>query len=110
MYINQLKQDGPQRYIYEELKMKSQIDFENQGKAGTMSYVFLGSRMNSMKQEGDVEDLLTIPFTYEGFDIEEIQEKLDLLNPSNMFTIFQSKSIEMELKNNPEKFQTEKWY
>ena len=27
-----------------------------------------------------------------------------------MFTIFQSKSIETELKDNPEKFQTEKWY
>ena len=53
-----------------------------------MSYVFLGSRMNSMKSEGDVQELLTIPFAYDGFDINEIQEKLDLLNPSNMFTIF----------------------
>lgn len=53
-----------------------------------MSYVFLGSRMNSMKSEGDVQELLTIPFAYDGFDIDEIQEKLDLFNPSNMFTIF----------------------
>lgn len=88
MYINSLKKQGSQSYIYEELKKKASLDFQNQVKGDPISYAnFMSRRMNYAKTEKDIENILTITYQYNEFDQEKIQECLDLMNPKNMFTI-----------------------
>ena len=50
MFINKIKKEGVQEYIYNELKNKRKIDFENIKKVGALEYSqTLARRLNYMK-------------------------------------------------------------
>ena len=52
MYINQLKKEGSKSYIYQELKDKAMLDFDNLVKGDPISYAnFMSRRMNYAKTE-----------------------------------------------------------
>lgn len=89
-----MKKEGSKSYIYDELRNKASLDFENLVKGDPISYAnFMSRRMNYAKTEADIENMLTITYEYSQFDQEKILEFLELMKPRNMFTIIQSQKI-----------------
>ena len=89
MFINQLKSEGVQPYIYEEFQTKKQIDFENITKSPAMRYGnMLGRRMNYMSDEKDVDNILWTPYGFEKFNQKDIEDRMAKLVPENMLAIF----------------------
>ena len=68
MFINQIKSEGAQEYIFEEFQCKSVIDFKNltnPSPLGTASS--LSRKMNFMKDK-DMPFIHKKPFIYETLD------------------------------------------
>ena len=57
-----------------------------------------------------VDDILYTPYAYRHFDQADIEKRLALLTPTNMYAIFTSPTVEKEKEANPEKFRTEYYY
>lgn len=112
-FINQIRDEGPQEYIYQEKQRMGLIGFDNVTKGGGLDYArLLGKRMNHMNEinEEDVKNMLYNTFAFEEFDKEDIAMRLKLLVPENMIAIFHSKLLEKEEKAQPEKWQKERFY
>lgn len=89
MFINQIRKEGPQPYVYGEFQSKKAIDFENITKAPALRFGnMLGRSMNYMKRDEDIDDILWNPYNFEHFDPKDIQKRMDLLVPENMLAIF----------------------
>lgn len=111
MYINKIRNDGPQEYIYTEMREKALIDFENLTKSKAITYSStLARRMNYITDDADIDDLLRLPYVYEKFDEEDINKRLDRLQPENMWVIYHSRLLKKEKEEHPERFKTERWY
>jgi secreted Zn-dependent insulinase-like peptidase len=88
MYINKIKQEGPQKRIYDELSKKYKIDFENITKQPAMSYANMLARsmnFNMLKDDSNVDNFLMTNYMYDNFDEEAVMESLKLLSPDNMW-------------------------
>lgn len=110
-FINKIKAEGPQEYVYQELKSKDEIDFQNVAKCEAVRYAnMLGKRMNFMAQSDDANLLLKMPYQLDGMDADEIKKMLDLLTPENMFGVFFSQTVKKDLEKTPEKFIKEYYY
>jgi len=70
----------------------------------------IGRRMNFIKTDEDIQDILWLPYAYEKFNPEDIQQRMNLLVPENMYAIFHSQLVQKEMDSNPEKFTTERFY
>lgn len=110
MFINVMRREGAQAYIYNEEKQKSIIDFEAQTKreaiftAKSLSR-FLSYYQQRFKTEDEdelVENLLWSRYGFDHFDKEEIESLVDMLVPTNMFAIFTSRLLKEDLDKNPE--------
>lgn len=89
MFINQVKKEGIKDYIYKEFQQKSIIDFDNVTKSDALSYAnSLARRMNFMDDDQDVEDLLWNPYNFKEMDRDDLNKRIDLLVPSNMWVVF----------------------
>ena len=66
--------------------------------------------MNFMRNDEDIDHILQIPYIYEKFDKADVEYRLSLLVPENMYVTMQSKIFEKERAANPEAFKKERWY
>jgi len=58
----------------------------------------------------DIPELNRSPFLWDKIDKEDIQSRINMIRPDNMFVIFSSK-LNKKLKDvDPKKLETEKWY
>lgn len=106
-YINKIKKEEVQEFVFREMQKKSQIDFDYKTKTTALGYAQnLARRLMRVKEE-DINDTLWIPHAYEIFDKQEIRRRLDMLVPENSYTIFLSKIV----ANDQEvEFKKEKYY
>ncbi|CDW84143.1 insulin-degrading enzyme [Stylonychia lemnae] len=106
-YINQLKQSGIPKYVFDEKKRMYELSFEYKTKQSAISYAqTLAARMLKFIEDEEFNDLLWRPHALEVFDPEELQRRMNLLTPQNSFVIFQSKKNEKE----DSVLLKEKWY
>lgn len=111
MYINNLKKEGIKDYVFEELKYKNQMDFNNQRKLGALeTAVDLSRKMNFNHNETDIMEINRKPFLFETINKDDILNRLNLMKADNMYAIFHSKNHKKIKDLKPSLFQTEKWY
>lgn len=97
--------------MYEEVRRKSLIDFDNITKAGALeSAQMLAHRINFMNDDKHINDILYHPFAFEDFDKQDIKMRLNCLVPENMYVIYHSKLLNQLYKAHPEKFKKERFY
>lgn len=110
-FINKIKEEGPQDYVFEEKKIKSKIDFDNIVKTSPMQYGnMLARRLSSYDKSADINLILKAPYLMEKIDKDDIMAKLALFRPDNMFIVFVSTLLKKELEANPDKFKVEYFY
>lgn len=110
-FINKIKEEGPQDYVFEEKKVKSKIDFDNIVKTSPMQYGnMLARRLSSYDKSADINLILKAPYLMEKIDKDDIMAKLALFRPDNMFIVFVSTLLKKELEANPDKFKVEYFY
>jgi hypothetical protein len=56
----------------------------------------LSKRLNYLKNENQIEDFLWFPFSFEEFDKKDIEDRINLLRPDNMYVTFQSDKLKTE--------------
>ena len=56
----------------------------------------LSRRLNYIKNEAQIDDFLWFPFSFEEFDKKDIEERINLLIPENMYVTFQSDKLKAE--------------
>ena len=114
MFINQIREEGAKDYIYEEFQQKNEIDFENLSKSKALGYSnALARRLNFMPHSEDSElvgSILQAPYSFKDFDKEDIQNRMNLLVPDNMFVILNAQALSKEKAAKPDKFQQEYYY
>jgi len=111
MFINQIKKEGVQDYIFSEFQLKSAIDFNNLSKLdSTSASVNFARKMNFIKEEEDIKEINRKAFLYEKLDKDDIMNRLELMEPNNMYVIHHSLAHKKLKETNPEVFKTEKWY
>jgi len=105
MFINKIKAEGVQGYIYDELRYKSLIDFANLSKQDALSTATsLARRAKFIQNEDDIRHILQKPFIFEALDQDDIMARLNLMVPQNMYVISHSPAHKMEKEDQPEKF------
>ena len=57
-----------------------------------------------------VDDILYAPYAYLQFSPDDIQDRLSLLTPTNMYVVFTSRTVEKEKEGDAEKFRKEYYY
>lgn len=111
VFIDSIKKEGPQAYVYAEKQQKAEIDFENVTKVDAVKYAnALARRMNYMANDADADKLLKMPYLLEGIDEADIKARLALLTPENMFAVLFSQAVKKEYEAHPEKFTREYFY
>ena len=91
MFINQIKKEGVQDYIFSEFQLKSTIDFNNLSKLdSTSASVNFARKMNFIKEEEDIKEINRKAFLYDKLDKEDILNRLELMEPNNMYVIHHS--------------------
>lgn len=111
MFINKIRQEGPQRTLYQEFANKKTLDFDNMQKSAAIGYgKMLARRLNYLHEDAQVDNILRMPYLYETFDSDGIKEYLSLLVPENMWVFYHSRLLDEEIKSNPEKFKREYYY
>ena len=66
--------------------------------------------MNYLQEDSELENILSNPYAYENFDIDDINLRLSKLVPGNMYAVYQSQLVNDQKQNDPQKFIKEKWY
>ncbi|EGR28469.1 insulin-degrading enzyme, putative, partial [Ichthyophthirius multifiliis] len=80
-YVKMVKNKGIQKWVFEEKKLLSELNFENKDKEKPQNYLqVLSSRM----QNQPIEDVLIQPYLNEKFEEEVFQKTVDNLNIENM--------------------------
>jgi hypothetical protein len=111
MFINQIKKEGVQDYIFSEFQLKSAIDFNNLSKLdSTSASVNFARKMNFIKDEDDIKEINRKAFLYDKLDKDDIMNRLELMEPNNMYVIHHSLAHKKLKETSPELFKTEKWY
>jgi len=64
-YINEIKDEGIKDYVFDELKYKSLIDFNNSPKQKSLeTAVDLSRKMNANVNQSDIPEILRKPFLF----------------------------------------------
>ncbi|MAM71046.1 MAG: peptidase M16 [Gammaproteobacteria bacterium] len=98
-FIELVRQDGIQQWLFEEQQMMAQLGFAFQEPAGAVSAV---STLSRRMQEYPLEEIHTAPYAYEEFNPDFLNQILDALRPDNVLLTFTSQLVE------PEQF--DPWY
>eukprot|EP01101_Sappina_pedata_P000854 TRINITY_DN11001_c0_g1_i1.p1 TRINITY_DN11001_c0_g1~~TRINITY_DN11001_c0_g1_i1.p1 ORF type:complete len:972 (+),score=420.53 TRINITY_DN11001_c0_g1_i1:59-2917(+) len=100
-YIRMLESQGPQEWIYEEVRKMTQIDFDYMNKISPFQYVsFLASNMRHYTPQ----EILTGPYLAKKYDASLIKELMANMIPQNSLIFVTSKLFESEAT------ETERWY
>jgi len=100
-YIKMIKEKGPEKRIFDELKKTLQFQFDFKDKEKPMGYTYtLATKMHFYPSE----DLLRTSYLMEDYDPVLIQRALDSLRIDNMRLYLISKSVEKQCNL------VEKWY
>lgn len=89
-FIELTRRDGIQSWMFEELRVMSDLAFRYQEPNDPLSYV---SSMAQRLQEYPATDLITAGYTYENFDPVLITRVLDALRPQNVLVTFTSRTV-----------------
>ncbi|XP_076461437.1 insulin-degrading enzyme-like [Babylonia areolata] len=100
-YINMLKKEGPQEWVFKECKDLSAMQFRFKDKEKPRNYV---CSLSSMLQDYPMKEVLSAPYLFTEYRPELITMILNLLTPDNMRVHVSSKKFEGQTD------QTEKWY
>lgn len=104
-YINEIKEEGIKDYVFDELKYKSLIDFNNSPKQKSLeTAVDLSRKMNANLNQSDIPEILRKPFLFEHINKPDIMKRLELMKADNMFVIFHSKNHKKEKEQKPSLF------
>lgn len=91
MFVNRIKEDGVQEYVFEEFQYKSKIDFRNYSHGDAQSTaISLARKLRFIKDDEEVADIVRAPFVYEALDKDDVGRRLDCLHPENMYVIHHS--------------------
>ena len=101
-YIAMLKREGPQEWIFKEMKVVSDFTFRCLPNKKPFNWTL---KMAESMQLFPPEDLITGNYLYQIYDEQLITKCLNLLNPQGMMMIVMAKEYS-ELMN----LETEKWY
>ena len=96
-YINILRKEGAQEWVYQEMKEIGEMQFRFPEKSSARQIV--SSYARRLVQEEDEEDLENFVYNktaYRGFDKKEIDEAIDLLTVDSLKLSLISKSVEEE--------------
>jgi secreted Zn-dependent insulinase-like peptidase len=108
MFINKLRSQEVREYIYQELKNKKLLDFDNLTKGKAMNTAkSMADRLRYIYKEEDIDDILFYPYDYQEMDSEDIKMRLEMLTPDNMIAIYHSQLLKSEKESSPEMFKTE---
>ena len=73
MYINQIRDLGPQEYIYTEMQQKHLIDFQMLSKTKAVQYAnAIGRRMAYVPDDPDMDNVVRFQYAYEDFEAKDI--------------------------------------
>ena len=100
-YVCMLKATGPQNWVFEELKLISDLEFRYKSKENAMQYVHVLASSMQKHPPKDVISALNLVIDYSP---EEISELVELLTPKNAIVFLIGKN------NSDESWETEKWY
>ena len=117
-YLNKIKKEGPLDYVYNELKQKNLIDFNNMTKNSALRaaqsharrLMYNGRCINDENEDEIVSNILINPYLYENFNKEEMIDFLNKFKVDNSFIIFSSYKLKDDLEKNPDLYQKEYWY
>lgn len=100
-YINMLNEAGPQEWIFNEIKIVGDIEFQNVNKRKPISYVSsLATSMHWYKPK----DVLSAMYLHERYDPDLIRSILRCLTPHNLLLLQVSKDFSGQTDK------TEQWY
>jgi secreted Zn-dependent insulinase-like peptidase len=89
-FIELTRQRGLHEWMFDELRVMSDLAFRFQEPGQPLSYV---SSMTRRMQEYPPEELITAAFVYEDFDAALLQRILDRLRPHNALLTFTSRTV-----------------
>ncbi len=98
-YVDLIKSQPPQEWLYEEQAKVAAMNFRFQEKTRPTSLVYL---MAPRIDEFPPEDLLVAPYLMEGFDAAQIEKYLSYINPDNVLMEIHADTITGE--------NTERWF
>jgi insulysin len=104
-YINMMKEEGPQEWIYQELRTAKELRFKFKSGEGSCSNVITLSTQH--QEYKDPVNVLYNPYRYDTFKPELIKQLFGYLQPSNMHVIISSDKI-VETEADP--FLTDPYY
>lgn len=112
MYINQLKKDGVQEHVFEELKKKNEMDFQfsTTKKTSLETANDLGKKMGHNQNLTDILEINRRPFRYDSMNKEDIMNRLRFLTAENMEAILHSKSLKQQKDKNPKEWKQDHFY
>ncbi|XP_070209984.1 insulin-degrading enzyme-like [Littorina saxatilis] len=100
-YINMLKKEGPQEWVFQECMDLSTMQFRFKDKEKPRNYV---CHLSNMLNEFPIEEVLSAPYLFNEFRPDVINMILDLLTPENIRVQVVSKKFEGKTDK------TEEWY
>ncbi|KAL8568009.1 hypothetical protein ACOMHN_029184 [Nucella lapillus] len=100
-YINMLKKEGPQEWVFKECRDLSAMQFRFKDKEKPRNYV---SHLSAVLHEYPMEESLSALYLFNEYRPELLNMILDLLTPDNMRVHVYSKKFESQAD------QAEKWY
>jgi secreted Zn-dependent insulinase-like peptidase len=112
MHINELKKEGIQDYVFNELKIKNELDFIYTT-VKKSSLETANELVRKMPMDKNITEILEInrkPFRYDAINKADIMNRLNLLTTENMYVIFHSKSLGKLKDKNPKEWKTDHYY
>jgi secreted Zn-dependent insulinase-like peptidase len=112
MHINQLKKEGVQEHVFDDLKKKNEIDFifSTVKKSSLETANDLGRKMPYDHNITDILEINRKPFKYDTINKEDIMSKLNLLTADNMYAMLHSKNLKNLKDKNPKEWKTDHYY
>lgn len=89
-YLDMLRRDGPQQWLYDEQAKLADIAFRFQGKSDPINYV---SRLADGMQTYSPEDVLRGPYMMTDYQPQMLTQLLDTVTPANALVMLQDASV-----------------
>jgi insulysin len=100
-YVRLLKEQGPQEWIFNEMKVVGDIEFQNVNKRKPISYV---SALSTSMQWYKPKDVISAAYLHERYDPVLIKSIIDCLTPDNLLLL----NVAKDFKGQTDK--VEEWY
>lgn len=95
-YIDLLRENGPQQWLFEEQAQLSELGFRFQEQGSPMRYV---SRLSSGMHHYPAVDALRGPYRMDRYDADQLADLVTMINPENVLITFSDASVEGELES-----------